>query len=124
MEEMAVIKRDGKLYVDAFDGTGENIVTAEHPSESGRARKYKTLHWCLSVANAALEVNLITVERAAASYMRTDQALASVICCCLYNSHQLNTLKILPIENLTLTYPENHSHCLGLNFLSGYTGLG
>ena len=39
MEEIAVIKRDGKLYVDAFDGTGENIVTAEQPSESGRARK-------------------------------------------------------------------------------------
>lgn len=39
MEEMAVIKKDGKLYVDAFDGTGENIVTTEQPSESGRARK-------------------------------------------------------------------------------------
>jgi len=37
VEEMAVIKRDGKLYVDAFDGTGENVVTAEQPSESGRA---------------------------------------------------------------------------------------
>lgn len=37
---MAVIKRDGKLFVDAFDGTGENIVTADEPiSESGRARK-------------------------------------------------------------------------------------
>ena len=37
---MAVIKRDGKLFVDAFDGTGENIVTADQPiSESGRARK-------------------------------------------------------------------------------------
>ena len=35
-----MIKRDGKLFVDAFDGTGENIVTAEQPiSESGRARK-------------------------------------------------------------------------------------
>lgn len=39
VEEIAVIKRDGKLYVDAFDGTGENVVTAEQPSESGRARK-------------------------------------------------------------------------------------
>lgn len=40
IEEMAVIKRDGKLFVDAFDGTGENIVTADQPiSESGRARK-------------------------------------------------------------------------------------
>lgn len=38
IEEMAVIKRDGKLFVDAFDGTGENIVTADQPiSESGRA---------------------------------------------------------------------------------------
>ena len=37
---MAVIKRDGKLFVDAFDGTGENIVTADQPiSESGRARQ-------------------------------------------------------------------------------------
>lgn len=36
-----MIKRDdGKFYVDAFDGTGENIVTAEQPfAESGRARK-------------------------------------------------------------------------------------
>ena len=39
MEEIAVIKRDGKLYVDAFDGTGENIVTPEQLSESGRARE-------------------------------------------------------------------------------------
>ena len=39
MEEIAVIKRDGKLYVDAFDGSGENIVTTQQPSESGRARK-------------------------------------------------------------------------------------
>lgn len=39
VEEIAVIKKDGKLFVDAFDGTGENIVTAEQPfSESGRAR--------------------------------------------------------------------------------------
>ncbi|KAJ7382594.1 FAD-dependent oxidoreductase domain-containing protein 2 [Desmophyllum pertusum] len=37
VEEIAVIKRDGKLFVDAFDGTGENIVTVEQPSESGRA---------------------------------------------------------------------------------------
>ncbi|XP_022795419.1 FAD-dependent oxidoreductase domain-containing protein 2-like [Stylophora pistillata] len=38
IEEMAVIKRDGKLFVDAFDGSGENIVTADQPiSESGRA---------------------------------------------------------------------------------------
>ena len=40
MEEIAVIKKDGKLYVDAFDGSGENVVTPEQPfSESGRARK-------------------------------------------------------------------------------------
>ena len=40
IEEIAVIKKDGKLFVDAFDGTGENIVTAEDPiSEAGRARK-------------------------------------------------------------------------------------
>ena len=40
VEDIAVIKRDGKLFVDAFDGSGENVVTAEQPiSESGRARK-------------------------------------------------------------------------------------
>lgn len=40
VEDIAVIKRDGKLFVDAFDGSGENVITAEQPiSESGRARK-------------------------------------------------------------------------------------
>ena len=36
-----MIKRDdGKLYVDAFDGSGENVVTADQPvSASGKARK-------------------------------------------------------------------------------------
>ena len=42
IEEIAVIKKDGKLHVDAFDGSGENIVTTEQPiSESGKARKLK-----------------------------------------------------------------------------------
>ena len=40
IEEIAVIKRDGKLYVDAFDGTGENVVTPDQPvSDNGNARK-------------------------------------------------------------------------------------
>ena len=44
IEEIAVIKKDGKLHVDAFDGSGENIVTTEQPiSESGKARKLKFL---------------------------------------------------------------------------------
>ncbi|XP_068672051.1 FAD-dependent oxidoreductase domain-containing protein 2-like [Montipora foliosa] len=38
IEEIAVIKRDGKLYVDAFDGTGENVVTPDQPvSDNGNA---------------------------------------------------------------------------------------
>lgn len=38
IEEIAVIKKDGKLHVDAFDGSGENIVSTEQPiSESGKA---------------------------------------------------------------------------------------
>ena len=44
IEEIAVIKKDGKLHVDAFDGSGENVVTTEQPiSESGKARKLKFL---------------------------------------------------------------------------------
>ena len=40
IEEIAVIKKNGKLYVDALDGSGENIVTTDQPiSESGNARK-------------------------------------------------------------------------------------
>lgn len=40
IEEIAVIKKDGKLFVDAFDGSGENVVTTDLPiSESGQARK-------------------------------------------------------------------------------------
>ena len=42
IEEIAVVKKNGKLYVDAFDGSGENIVTADQPiSESGTARKLR-----------------------------------------------------------------------------------
>lgn len=38
IEEIAVIKKDGKLFVDAFDGSGENVVTTDLPiSESGQA---------------------------------------------------------------------------------------
>ncbi|XP_015768238.1 PREDICTED: FAD-dependent oxidoreductase domain-containing protein 2-like [Acropora digitifera] len=38
LEEIAVVKKDGKLYVDALDGSGENIVTTDQPiSESGNA---------------------------------------------------------------------------------------
>ena len=39
MEEMAVIKRDGRLYVNFLDETGKNIFTAKQPSEIGSARK-------------------------------------------------------------------------------------
>lgn len=38
IEEIAVIEKDGKLFVDAFDGSGENVVTTDLPiSESGQA---------------------------------------------------------------------------------------
>ena len=39
MEEMAVIKRGGKLYVNFLDETGKNIFTAKQPSEIGSTRK-------------------------------------------------------------------------------------
>ena len=40
IEEIAVIKKDGKLFVDVNDGSGENVATEEEPvPEAGRARK-------------------------------------------------------------------------------------
>ena len=69
IEEIAVVKKDGKLYVDAFDGTGENVVNAhEATSESGRARKLHNintvlyLHMLISFYPACSHVTVMSLK--------------------------------------------------------------